>query len=235
MVVGAVLLLMTGQASDLSEGRKHISEAVASRRALSKFQAMMEAQGVAAETARALCSPDTDYYSILHKSAHQTELQTPEDGVVLDVDGLVLAGVLQKLGAGRSKVGEAVNHSVGAEMLVSLGQRVRKGEMMMMMMMMMIAGVPWLRLHYEDPAPTLDQINQLQKALVLGTNESTETQQKHTLIISTLLLLKIKVLNLVEELQLRGNCVSKASGARSEKSKTDEMILEHSITYNYCM
>ncbi|KAK2882859.1 thymidine phosphorylase isoform X1 [Channa argus] len=172
--LGAVLLLMTGQASDLSEGRKHISEAVASRRALSKFQAMMEAQGVAAETARALCSPDTDYYSILHKSAHQTELQTPEDGVVLDVDGLVLAGVLQKLGAGRSKVGEAVNHSVGAEMLVSLGQRVRKG-------------VPWLRLHYEDPAPTLDQINQLQKALVLGTNESTETQQKHTLVRELLL------------------------------------------------
>ncbi|XP_067346827.1 thymidine phosphorylase isoform X2 [Channa argus] len=95
-------------------------------------------------------------------------------GVVLDVDGLVLAGVLQKLGAGRSKVGEAVNHSVGAEMLVSLGQRVRKG-------------VPWLRLHYEDPAPTLDQINQLQKALVLGTNESTETQQKHTLVRELLL------------------------------------------------
>lgn len=49
-------------------------------------------------------------------------------GSVLDVDGLVLAEVLHKLGAGRSKAGEPVNHSVGAELLVSLGQRVRRGE-----------------------------------------------------------------------------------------------------------
>ncbi len=54
----------------------------------------------------------------------------------MDVDGLTLAEVLHKLGAGRSKVGEPVNHSVGAEVLVSLGQRVSKGERMMMMMMM---------------------------------------------------------------------------------------------------
>lgn len=41
---------------------------------------------------------------------------------------MVLAEVLHKLGAGRSKAGETVNHSVGAELLVSLGQRVRRGE-----------------------------------------------------------------------------------------------------------
>lgn len=49
-------------------------------------------------------------------------------GPVLDLDGLVLAEVLHKLGAGRSKAGEPVNHSVGAELLVSLGQVVKKGE-----------------------------------------------------------------------------------------------------------
>lgn len=57
-------------------------------------------------------------------------------GVVLDVDGLTLAEVLHKLGAGRSQVGQPVNHSVGAELLVSLGQKVTKGEMSKMMMMM---------------------------------------------------------------------------------------------------
>lgn len=41
---------------------------------------------------------------------------------------MVLAQVLNKLGAGRSKAGELVNHSVGAELLVSPGQRVRTGE-----------------------------------------------------------------------------------------------------------
>ncbi|KAK2859210.1 hypothetical protein Q5P01_003830 [Channa striata] len=172
--LGAMLLTITGLASDLSGGRKLISDAVASGAALSKFQAMMEAQGVTAETARVLCSPRTDYYSILQKSAHQIELHTPEDGLVLEVDGFVLAEVLQKLGAGRSKVGEAVKHSVGAELLVSLGQRVRKG-------------VPWLRLHYEDVAPTLDQINRLQKTLMLGTSENFTTQQNHTLVRELLL------------------------------------------------
>lgn len=46
----------------------------------------------------------------------------------MDVDGMALALVLHQLGAGRSKAGEPVNHSVGVELLVSLGQRVQKGE-----------------------------------------------------------------------------------------------------------
>ncbi|KAM9846086.1 thymidine phosphorylase [Aulostomus maculatus] len=153
--LGGVLLLMTRLVTDLSDGRKQISEAVTGGAALSKFQDMMEAQGVAKETARLLCSAHTDYYKILRKSEHQTELKTRDDGVVVDLDGLVLAEVLHKLGAGRFKAGEPVNHCVGAELLVSLGQKVTKGG-------------SWLRLHHEAPAPTPDQINQLQNALVLG-------------------------------------------------------------------
>lgn len=56
----------------------------------------------------------------------------PPAGVVVDVDGLVLAEILHKLGAGRTKSGEPVNHSVGAELLVSLGQRVTEGERLLM-------------------------------------------------------------------------------------------------------
>ena len=46
----------------------------------------------------------------------------------MDIDGLALAEVLHKLGAGRSKAGELVNHSVGAKLLVSLGQKIEKGQ-----------------------------------------------------------------------------------------------------------
>lgn len=46
----------------------------------------------------------------------------------MDIDGMALALVLHKLGAGRSKAGEPINHSVGAEVLVSLGQRLQKGK-----------------------------------------------------------------------------------------------------------
>ncbi|XP_030296469.1 thymidine phosphorylase [Sparus aurata] len=159
--LGGLLLMMTGLVSDQSEGKKKISDAVIGGAALSKFQAMMEAQGVANETARTLCSAHTKDYSALRRSEHQMELKTSAEGVVQDVDGLVLAEVLHKLGAGRSKAGEPVNHSVGAELLVSVGQRVKKG-------------VSWLRLHYESPAPTPDQIDRLKNALTLGTDARTQ-------------------------------------------------------------
>ncbi|XP_035534154.1 thymidine phosphorylase [Morone saxatilis] len=162
--LGGVLLLMTGSVSDLSEGSRRISEAVIGGAALSRFQAMMEAQGVANETARSLCSAHSDYYSVLRKSQHQRELETPADGVFEGVDGLVLAEVLHKLGAGRSKAGEPVNHSVGAELLVSPGQRVGKGD-------------SWLRIHYEDPVLTADQIHQLQTALRLRPCDRPQTPQ----------------------------------------------------------
>ncbi|XP_008294673.1 thymidine phosphorylase [Stegastes partitus] len=169
---GGMLLLMTGLASDLSEGKKKISDAVIGGVALSKFQAMMAAQGVANETARSLCSAKTDYFKVLRKSKHEMELKAPADGVVADVDGLVLAEVLHKLGAGRSKAGEPVNHSVGAELLVSLGQKIKKG-------------ASWLRLHYDVLAPTSDQINRLQNALTV--NDDTQTQHKHALVAELLL------------------------------------------------
>nr|XP_057925364.1 thymidine phosphorylase [Doryrhamphus excisus] len=152
--LGGVLLLMTGLAADQSQGREKISQAVIGGAALLKFQAMMEAQGVAEETARVLCSAHTDYFSVLRKAEHVAELTSGEDGVVEDVDGLILAEVLHQLGAGRTKAGQPVNHSVGAELLLSVGQKVEKG-------------APWLRLHYEDPPPSPDQISRLQSALVL--------------------------------------------------------------------
>lgn len=154
--LGAILLVMSGLAADQSEGRKKIREAIMGGAALSRFMAMMEAQGVAMEVAAALCSAHSDYHCVLRKAEHQLELSSPADGIVVDIDGMTLALVLHKLGAGRTKAGEPINHSVGAELLVSLGQHVQKG-------------TPWLRLHFEDLAPSPDQISQLQSALTLGT------------------------------------------------------------------
>ena len=79
--LGGLLLQMTGSVSDLSEGRRKISDAVIGGAALSKFQAMMEAQGVANDTARSLCSAHSDYYSVLRKAEHQMELKMPTDGI----------------------------------------------------------------------------------------------------------------------------------------------------------
>uniref|UniRef100_A0A673A2B5 Thymidine phosphorylase n=1 Tax=Sphaeramia orbicularis TaxID=375764 RepID=A0A673A2B5_9TELE len=154
------LLRMTGLVSELPEGKKRISDAVVSGAALSKFQAMMEAQGVARETAQQLCSTHTNYYSILRKSKHQMELKTQDSGVVMDVDGLCLAQILHKLGAGRSQAGAPINHSVGAELLVSLGQRVNKGNRSMTV------------------TSEIPPINRLQNCLILGSDANTQTCQQ---------------------------------------------------------
>ncbi|XP_068443101.1 thymidine phosphorylase [Clinocottus analis] len=172
--LGGLLLKMTGLVSDLSEGRRQISDAVIGGAALAKFQAMLQAQGVANETARSLCSAHSDYHSVLRKSEHQMQLKAPADGVVLDVAALTLAEVLHKLGAGRSRAGGPVNHSVGAELLVSMGQRVRKGE-------------SWLQLHYEAPPPSLDQISRLQSALTLGSHDALRSHDTPTLVEELLL------------------------------------------------
>ncbi|XP_074554722.1 thymidine phosphorylase [Halichoeres trimaculatus] len=171
--LGGVLLKMTGSASDLSEGKKKISDAVIGGAALKKFQNMIEKQGVAKETAHSLCSAKTDYFSIMRKSKHQVELKTPAEGIIEDIDGLVLAEITHNLGAGRSKAGEAINHSVGAELLVSLGQRVGKGE-------------SWLRLHYDDRAPTSNQMNRLKDAVTVG--KQTDTPKQHPSFVKELLL-----------------------------------------------
>lgn len=164
--LGGVLLMMTGSVSDLPKGKAMISQAVTGGQALSKFQAMMEAQGVAKETAQLLCTENTDYYRVLRKSNHCIELKTQKNGVVEDVDGMCLAQVLHRLGAGRSSAGAPINHSVGAELLVSLGEKVQKG-------------VPWLRLHYEDPAPTPEQTAELQNSLVIVAGEKTKYQKQN--------------------------------------------------------
>lgn len=71
---------MRGSVSDLSEGSRQISEAVIGGAALAKFQAMMEAQGVAKEAAAQLCSAHGDYFRVLRKSEHQLELQSEASG-----------------------------------------------------------------------------------------------------------------------------------------------------------
>ncbi|KAJ0056852.1 hypothetical protein NL108_000640, partial [Boleophthalmus pectinirostris] len=77
--LGGVLLMMTGVVSNLSEGKTKIFEAVTGGGAVSKFQAMLEAQGVAKEDALHLCSKNTDYYQVLRKSKHCITLTTKEN------------------------------------------------------------------------------------------------------------------------------------------------------------
>ncbi|XP_049740734.1 thymidine phosphorylase-like isoform X4 [Elephas maximus indicus] len=76
-------------------------------------------------------------------------------GTVELIRALPLALVLHELGAGRSRAGEPLRPAVGAELLVGVGQRLRRG-------------TPWLRVHRDGPALSDGQRRALQGALVLS-------------------------------------------------------------------
>jgi len=59
--------------------------------------------------------------------AKATDLVADTDGVVSVMDTEALGLVIISLGGGRRKMGDPIDHSVGLEMLVRIGERVSRG------------------------------------------------------------------------------------------------------------
>ncbi|XP_062990694.1 thymidine phosphorylase [Elgaria multicarinata webbii] len=157
--LGGTLLWQCGRAGSLPEGTAHIARALDNGTALRTFQAMLQAQGVEADVARALCAgTEEQRLQVLRRAQAQEELVAQRGGTVQQILALPLARTLHGLGAGRTQKGQAINHRVGAELLVSVGQRVRKGS-------------PWIRIHYESPALSDADRHSLQGALILEDSE----------------------------------------------------------------
>uniref|UniRef100_W5NJC2 Thymidine phosphorylase n=2 Tax=Lepisosteus oculatus TaxID=7918 RepID=W5NJC2_LEPOC len=153
--LGGYLLWMVGKSDTLDSGKKTIARNLDNGEALRIFQAMLVAQGVPSETAASLCSENQDYFQFIRRAQNQIELVVETEGTVTEINAMILAEVVHTLGAGRTKAGDPVNHSVGAELLVSVGQHVKKGD-------------PWIRMHFETPVLREDQNVYLQSALVIG-------------------------------------------------------------------
>nr|XP_023966468.1 thymidine phosphorylase [Chrysemys picta bellii] len=156
---GGSLLWQCGKAGSVGQGAARIAASLADGSALGKFQAMLQAQGVEAGVAQALCTgTEEQRYQVLGRARGQEELPAAQDGTVQRVEALPIAQVLHELGAGRTQKGQPINHHVGAELLVTVGQRVAKGS-------------PWIRIHYDTPELSNDQRHTLQGALVLAGSE----------------------------------------------------------------
>ncbi|KAK1790376.1 hypothetical protein P4O66_014268 [Electrophorus voltai] len=165
--LGGYLLWMSGRSPTLQTGQEEISRVLTNGEALHKFQAMLEAQGVSKDTARALCSENIDYFNLIPRAEYQTEFEALDNGTVLDIDGLLIATVLHQLGAGRTKAGESINYRVGAELLVDLGQQISKGQ-------------SWIRIHHDCPKLSPQQHSDLQGTLVIGSGESYQAKARVT-------------------------------------------------------
>ncbi|KAM4748932.1 thymidine phosphorylase [Rhinophrynus dorsalis] len=148
-VTGGHLLWLCGHAASTIQGTERIARALDDGSALHCFRAMLEAQGVQPEIARTISST-----SKLRQASHQELLQVERTGTVELIRARPIAEILHALGAGRSRATDPINHSVGAELLVKMGQHVEKGD-------------PWIRIHYENPPLQDKQRQSLQRAICI--------------------------------------------------------------------
>nr|KAF6498438.1 thymidine phosphorylase [Rousettus aegyptiacus] len=154
--LGGALLWLSGQVETQAEGAARVAATLDHGSARGRFERMLAMQGVDPGLARALCSgTPAQRHQLLPGARKQEELLAPADGTVEQVRALPLARVLHELGAGRNRAGESLRPGVGAELLVSVGQRLRRG-------------TPWLRVHLDAPALSDPQRCALQGALVLS-------------------------------------------------------------------
>ena len=109
----ADLLVSTGVEKTQTDAVKRCAGLLDDGSAFERYCRMVRAQGG---------DPDAEL-----RVAKATDLVADQDGVVSAMDTEALGLVIISLGGGRRKMGDPIDHSVGLEMLVRIGDRVSRG------------------------------------------------------------------------------------------------------------
>ena len=123
------MLMLGGVESDPAAATARVSQALASGRALQTFARMIEAHG---GNPRVVDDP-----SLLPTAPGRARFEASCAGFVVRMKAEALGHASNVLGAGRSAVGDPVDHAVGIVTLVKPGDRVERGQ-------------PLLELHHRD-------------------------------------------------------------------------------------
>ena len=118
-----MIVLREGQPGDdlsLAAARERAVLELDSGRAMEKFCAIVSAQG---GDVSAVESPER-----LPTASHVDEFRCREDGFITAMDCREIGLAALELGAGRNKTTDSVDHSVGLEVLVRIGDRVQTGQ-----------------------------------------------------------------------------------------------------------
>lgn len=121
------MALVYGQAQALGVS---IEDAIRSGRAMNAFKAMLVRQGVKPTTVELLIA---DPWSVLPKAPRSYAIAAPEDGYLADLDALIIGEVLCEAGAGRSKPNDVVDHGIGIQRVVEMGEMVIAGQTVMLL------------------------------------------------------------------------------------------------------
>ena len=121
---GGHLLQMAGLVDTVEAGQMKILSTFSDGSAKHHWDLMCESQGVTKEVINQM----RDY---LETGENKFTLHSNMDGWVEDIDAMELAKVLSELGAGRSEIGQEIDHSVGAVIHAKVGAQVSEGDMIL--------------------------------------------------------------------------------------------------------
>ena len=114
LALGAEVLVSAGVVATLDAGRAKLTGARESGAGFERFRQMVAAQGGDLDAPRPV--------------APATDVLATRAGYVERIDTEALGRAIITLGGGRAKLGDALDHSVGIEMLVRLGDEVESGQ-----------------------------------------------------------------------------------------------------------
>lgn len=120
LVLGAEMLVLGGQAKDVTEGTRKLRDAIASGAAVRVMEKMVEAQGgdpkVVAEPSR------------LEIAKEVVDVRAARAGFVTGIDALAVGLTGVAMGAGRTRADQKVDPAVGIEIDVKPGDAVQVGQ-----------------------------------------------------------------------------------------------------------
>jgi pyrimidine-nucleoside phosphorylase len=118
--VASRMVVLAGLETDGPDARARVARALASGQALDTFRRMIEAHGGNARV--------VDDIRLLPVAADRELVRAPRSGVVARVPAAAIGRASCALGAGRTRVGDAVDHAVGVLVLAQEGERVHEGQ-----------------------------------------------------------------------------------------------------------
>jgi pyrimidine-nucleoside phosphorylase len=116
----AELLVMTGEMPDMTEAKARVEQAVRSGDALASFAAVVAAQG---GDPRQIERPE-----LLPSAPFKTMLLAPRSGYIGAIQAEQIGLVSMRLGAGRFKKGERIDHRTGLVLQAKVGDYLRTGQ-----------------------------------------------------------------------------------------------------------
>lgn len=148
LALGAEMLQLAGAAPDEAAARAQLVRAVESGEALERFRRFVTAQG---GDGRVVDAPD----ALLPRAPHRETIRAARDGIVAGFACAEVGRACGVLGGGRATAGEPIDHAVGLEVLVRIGDQVRAGD-------------PLFEVDYRDAKRLAEARSILERAIVLA-------------------------------------------------------------------